>query len=150
MRPDARALREGSAAKFFRSCTLLLALSLAACASSSTEPSPEQQRAAWEAQNIFPQTYKAEILAYMRNYLNDPRNVREAVASEPTLRPMGLGNRYVSCLRYKLTDTSPGYPSGREHIIIYVGGKLDAVREAKDQCAGAVYVPFPALERLTR
>jgi hypothetical protein len=34
--------------------------------------------------------------------------------------------------------------------VIFVGGKLDAVREAKDQCAAAAYAAFPELERLKR
>jgi hypothetical protein len=137
-------------ARLVRSFATLLLTAVTACASDPTEPSPEMQRAAWEAQNVYPQNYRAEILAYMRNYLNDPRSVREAAVSEPALRPMGFGNRYVSCLRYNLSNTSPGYPSGREHIVIYVGGKLDAVREAKDQCAGTVYASFPDLERIRR
>src|SRR5690242_5164501 len=86
-----------------RPCAALsLAAALMGCASYSTEPSPEQQRAAWETRNIYPQNYKSEILAYMRNYLNDPKNVRDAQVAEPQLKPMGLGNRYVGCLRYAL------------------------------------------------
>jgi hypothetical protein len=129
---------------------LLLAAALGACASYSTEPSPEAQRAAWEAQNVYPQNYRSEILAYMRNYFNDPRNVRDAAVSDPELKPMGLGNRYTSCLRYGLRNAGGANPPGREHVVIFVGGKLDAVREARDQCAGAAYTPFPELERLTR
>src|SRR6266568_5584443 len=83
-------------AGFLRRCApFLLAAALAGCASYSTEPSPEAQRAAWEARNLYPQTYRSEILAYMRNYFNDPRNVRDALVSEPELKPMGLGNRYI-------------------------------------------------------
>jgi hypothetical protein len=138
-------------AGFSRRCVpLVLAAALGACASDPTEPSPEAQRAAWEAQNVYPQSYKSEILAYMRNYLNDPRNVRDAAASGPELKPMGLGNRYVSCLRYGLRNAAGAGPPGREHIVIFVGGKLDAVRDARDLCAGAAYAPFPELERLTR
>jgi hypothetical protein len=132
-----------------RRLPLLLAVALTGCASYSTEPSPEVRLAAWEAQNIYPQNYRSEILAYMRNYLNDPRNARDAAVSEPQLRPMGLGNRFVSCLRYSLRAPGGG-PPVREHIVIYVAGKLDALREAKDQCAGAAYAPFPELERLAR
>ena len=128
----------------------IIIAALTACASDPTEPSPEARRAAWEAQNVYPEKYRPEVLAYMRNYLNDPRSVRDAAISEPIAKPMGLGNRYVSCVRYRLTNTSPGFPAGREHIIIYVGGKLDTVREAKDQCADVAYAPFPELERLTR
>jgi len=138
-------------AGWLRRCApLLLAAMLAGCASDPTEPSPEAQRAAWEAQNVYPQNYKAEILAYMRNYLNDPRNVRDAVVSGPELKPMGLGSRYVSCLRYGLRNAAGAGPPGREHIVIFIGGKLDAVRDARDQCAGAAYAPFAELERLTR
>jgi hypothetical protein len=128
----------------------LIAAALCGCASSSTEPSPEVRRADWEARNLYPQNYRAEILAYMRNYLNDPRVVGEAVVSEPQLKPMGLGNRYVSCVRYGFRDAAAGEPRGREHIVIFVSGKLDIVREARDQCAGAAYTAFPELERLTR
>ena len=113
-----------------RCAPFLLAAALAGCASYSTEPSPEAQRAAWEARNLYPQSYRSEILAYMRNYFNDPRNVRDAFVSEPELKPMGLGNRYISCLRYGLRNAAGGTPPGREHVVIFVGGKLDALRDA--------------------
>jgi len=129
---------------------LVLAAALAGCASFSNEPSPEVQHANWEARNVYPQSYRSEILAYMRNYLNEPGNVRDAFVSDPELRPMGLGNRYVSCVRYNLRNTPGGSPPGREHIVTFVEGKLDVVREAKDQCAGAAYAAFPELERLKR
>jgi len=140
----------GRAGFLSRSAPLLLAAALGACASYSTEPSPEVQRAEWEARNVYPQNYRPEILAYMRNYFNDPRNVRDAVVSEPELKAMGLGNRYVSCLRYGLRNPPGSSPPGREHVVIFVGGKLDALREARDQCTGAAYAPFPELEHLTR
>jgi hypothetical protein len=130
---------------------LLLATTLAGCAGLSNEPSPEVQRANWEARNVYPQNYRSEILAYMRNYLNEPGSVRDAFVSEPQLRSMGLGNRYVSCVRYGLRNTpGSGNPPGREHIVVFVDGKLDIVREARNQCGDAAYVAFPELERLKR
>jgi hypothetical protein len=143
--PDAEPVR--GATPLWVCGPLVLAAALAACASYSTEPSPEAQQAAWEARNVLPQNYRSEILAYMRNYLNEPGSVRDASVSEPELRPMGPGHRYMSCLRYGLRG---GSPPGREQIVIFVGGKLDAVRDARDQCAGAAYAPFPELERLKR
>jgi hypothetical protein len=137
--------------RFLRPCVpLLLAAVLTGCASYSTEPPLEVQRANWEAHNVYPQNYRSEILAYMRNYFNEPGNVRDAFVSEPELRPMGLGNRYVSCVRYGLRNALAGNPPGREHIVVFVEGKLDAVREARNQCANAAYVGFPELERLKR
>jgi hypothetical protein len=137
------------AERLLRVVPLLLAAVLGACASDPTEPSPEQQRAVWEAQNVYPQNYKAEILAYMRNYLNEPGSVRDAFVSPPELAPMGLGNRYVSCVRYgskRGAETNPAKP----HVAIFVGGKFDAFRDAKDLCGNVAYAPFPELERLTR
>jgi hypothetical protein len=134
-----------------RGVPLLLATALAGCAGLSNEPSPEVQRANWEARNVYPQNYRSEILAYMRNYLNEPGNVRDASVSDPQLRSMGLGNRYVSCVRYSLRNTpGGGNPPGREHIVVFVDGKLDTVREGRSQCADAAYVAFPELERVKR
>ena len=139
---------------------IVLGLTLAHCAS-NYEVSPEVRKAEWEAKNIYPAAYRAEIIAYLRNYLNDPTNVRDAMVSEPMLKPMGLGNRFVSCVRFASRHGSDGNAAGgrenavgREHAAIFVGGKLDAYQEVKDankdRCAGAVYGPFPELEKLTR
>ena len=146
-----RRCNSNSRARWLLGCWLVvLAAALAGCAGLSNEPSPEVQRANWEARNIYPQSYRSEILAYMRNYLNEPGNVRDAFVSDPELRSMGLGNRYVSCVRYNLRSAPSGSPPGREHIVVFVEGKLDSVREAKNQCGDAAYVAFPELERLKR
>ena len=128
----------------------LLAAGLAACASLSDEPSPEVKRANWEAQNLYPQSYKSEILAYMRNYLIEPASVRDAFLSEPELKPMGLGNRFVTCVRYGSRRSSDAEAATREHIAVFVSGKLDAFRDAKGMCSSVAYAPFPELERLKR
>src|SRR5262249_3332343 len=73
---------------------------LGACASYNDGPTPEQRRAAWEAGNVFPTNYRAEVLAYLRTYLNEPAGVREGAISEPALRPVVGGDRYVVCVRY--------------------------------------------------
>jgi hypothetical protein len=147
-----RPLIEGSSRRIpsCRWAAALLAAGLGACASFSDEPSPEVKRANWEAQNVYPQGYRSEILAYMRTYLNEPGNVRDAFISEPELKPMGLGNRYVSCVRYGPKRPSADNAASKDHIAVFVGGKLDAFRDAKDGCSSVAYAPFPELERLTR
>jgi hypothetical protein len=128
---------------------LALGITMSACASNNYEVSEEVRKAEWEAKNVYPQAFRAEILAYLRTYLNDPSGVKEAAVSEPVLKPMGLGNRYVSCLRYR-AKTSGDSGSVKDHLVVFVQGKLDAFKEGKEQCVGATYVPFPELEALTR
>ena len=144
-------------------CVLVvgLAVGVAACAGEDGR-TPEMRLAAWEAANVYPAAYKAEILAYLRSYLNDPTNVSEAAVSEPFLRPMGLGNRYVACLRYSARRSSGSAGAIREHMAIFVSGKLDRFADVRggeqakpeqakgEQCSGAAYAPFPEAERLMR
>ena len=128
---------------------VVLSFALGACAS-NYEVSPEVRKAEWEARNIYPKDYRPEIVAYLRTYLNDPSNVKDAAISEPVLKPMGLGNRYVSCVRYVAKQDSGMYAPSKEHLVIFVDGKLDAFQDTKEQCANASYGPFPELEKLKR
>jgi hypothetical protein len=129
---------------------LALGITLSACARNTYEVSAEVRKAEWEAKNLYPQAYRAEIMAYLRTYLNDPSGLKEAAISEPVLKPMGLGNRYVSCVRYRAKGGSGELGSVKDHLVVFVGGKLDAFKEGKDQCGGATYAPFPELETLAR
>jgi hypothetical protein len=128
---------------------LALGFMLGAC-STGYEVSPEVRRAEWEASNVYPRNYRAEILAYLRTYLNDPSDVHGAMASQPVLKPRGLGNRYQSCVRYgSAKDVRAGAPA-RDHLVIFADGKLESFLDAKEECAKAAYEPFPELEKLTR
>ena len=129
---------------------LALGLTVSACASGTYEVSAEVRKAEWEAKNLYPRAYRAEVIAYLRTYLNDPTGVKEATISEPVLKPMGLGQRYVSCVRYRAKTGGGDLGSARDHLVVFVEGKLDAFKEGKDQCSGATYVPFPELETLAR
>jgi hypothetical protein len=128
---------------------LALGVTMSACASNNYEVSAEVRKAEWEAKNVYPQAYRAEILAYLRTYLNDPSGLKEAAISEPVLKPMGLGQRYVSCVRYR-AKAGGDLGSIKDHLVVFVQGKLDAFKEGKEQCSGATYISFPELETLTR
>ena len=52
------------------------------------------------ANQPYPTNYRAEILAFMKTYLNNPVGVRDAVMAEPVQRTVGGRLRYVSCLRF--------------------------------------------------
>ena len=135
-----------------RRSVVLLALALAACGKTLDELSTEQRKASWAAANVYPADYRTELIAYLRTYLNDPTGVREAAISEPVLKPIGPGDRYVACVRFNPKRAGGGgYAGVKDHLVIYTGGKLDRYLEAAgESCKDAAYAAFPELERLTR
>jgi hypothetical protein len=87
----------------------------------------------------------------MRTYLNNPVGVHDAALAEPLQREVSGRTRYVSCLRYSPRESDGSYREARERAILYVNGRLDRMIEnAAEVCAGAVYAPFPELEKLAR
>jgi hypothetical protein len=128
---------------------VLMGAALAACSSVEKDYSgPETQGGA--SVNIFPEKYRAEILAYQRSYLNDPTGVRSAAISQPAVRKVGSVERYVVCVRFNAKQPSGGYAGVREHMAIFLAGKLDQMGVTRELCKDAAYEPFPELERLTR
>ena len=130
---------------------LLLPVALAACLGNDDSRSISYTDDRGVANQPYPNNYRAEVLAFMKTYLNDPREVRDAVMAEPVQRTVGGRLRYLSCLRFTPRDSDGSYRELRERAVIYVNGRLDRVVEnASDACAGAVYAPFPELAKLTR
>jgi hypothetical protein len=122
--------------------------------STNLEPTQDELKARWDAQNIYPSDYKRDLLAYMRTYLNDPTQIRGAAVAQPQRKTVGLGERYVTCVRYKARKSDGQYAASKDGVAVYVSGKLDrffdvpaAVREL---CKDAAFAPFPELENLKR
>lgn len=87
----------------------------------------------------------------MHAYLNDPTGVRDAGIAEPALKSVGNSRRYVVCLRLNAKQNGKHYAGTREMGAVFVVGRFDHFADpAKEACAGAIYVPFPELEKLTR
>jgi len=146
---------------------LIIVATASGCAQFSMS-TVEAERKQLEAQNTPPQNYKPDLLAFMRTYLNNPDNVREAAISEPRKLWIVDTERYATCLRYNAKDSSGRYTGLRDRLAVFISGKLDrlielapAERDAsesasarykplRDYCAGAGYQPFPELERLHR
>jgi hypothetical protein len=143
-------LQLGKSAK--RAAILLLPIALVACAGSSDDSrsiSYTDDRGV--ANQPFPNNYRAEVLAFMKTYLNNPVGVHDAAMAEPAQRTVGGRLRYVSCLRFAPRESDGSYREVRERAVLYVDGRLDRVVEnASEICAGAVYAPFPELAKLTR
>jgi hypothetical protein len=135
---------------------LALVLPLGACGTTNIEPTQGDLKAAWERSNVAPLDYKADILAFMRTYLNDPTNVRNAAVSAPArkLIPGDPAERIVSCLRYDAKKSSGGYAGAKTGIVIYGSGKLDRFIDTpklvREVCEGVALQPFPELQRLSR
>ena len=99
----------------------------------------------------FPKDYRAELLAFLHTYLNNPTGVRSAAIAEPAQREVGGRQRYVTCLRYSAKDLDGSYTPMHDRAALYIDGRLDRLIEKPgDICTGANYTPFPELEKLTR
>ena len=132
---------------------LLAALVCAGC-TTDVGPSPAELKVNWEAQNVLPQGYKQDLLAYMRTYLNDPSGIREAGVTQPALKGFGPGQRYIICVRFNARKTDGKYAGSKEGAAVFVAGKLDRFfdvpLEVREYCKDAAYAPFPELEALKR
>jgi hypothetical protein len=134
-----------------RAAILLLPILLAACAGDGDGRSFNYTGERGGADQPYPANYRAELQAFMKTYLNNPVGVHDAAMAEPVQRTVGGRVRYVSCLRFTPRDSDGSYGEARERAVLYVNGRLDRVVEnASEICAGAVYAPFPELEKLTR
>jgi hypothetical protein len=132
---------------------LCAAIPLSAC---TTELGPTQAelRAQWDAQNVTPQNYKSDLIAFLRTYLNHPEGVRGASVSQPTLMRVGPGERYVVCVRYNARDMVGKYAGQKEGAAVFASAKLeryiDQPAAVRELCKSAAYAPFPELEALKR
>jgi hypothetical protein len=129
-----------------------LALSLGACAG-------QHQSGAYgstEEINVFPTNYKTDIQAAMHVYLNDPTDIRDAMISEPVLKPatVAIPGRYVACLRFNAKRTATVYAGMKEIAAVFLAGRfdqfIDSPKEEQELCANAAYTPFPELQTLSR
>ena len=151
-----------------RGMALLLALAaVAALGGCATDigPGDAELRQRWEAQNIVPTAYKADLIAFLRTYLNDPTHIRGATVSQPQRKTIGPGERYIVCVRYTERNSDGRYGGSKEGAATFVSGKLDRFfdvsrgrldrsldmpAEARELCKDAVFAPFPELKKLTR
>jgi hypothetical protein len=142
-------LHLGKSAK--RAAILMLPILLAACAGSDDSRSITYTDDRGVANQPYPDNYRPELLAFMKTYLNSPVGVHDAALAEPVQRIVVGRLRYVTCLRFIPRESDGSYRELRERAILYVNGRLDRmVENASDVCAGAVYAPFPELEKMTR
>ena len=130
---------------------VLLPMALSACAASDDGKPITFTDDRGVSNQPFPNNFRAEVLAFLKTYLNNPVGVRDAVMAEPVQRTVGGRLRYVVCLRYSPRESDGGYREPRERAVLFVDGRLDRIIEnGLEPCIGAVYAPFPELEKMTR
>jgi hypothetical protein len=123
----------------------------------------EYQASNERANTTPPQNYRAEIVAFMRTYLNDPTQVRDAFISEPVIKPIDGAERYIVCIRYNAKRTDGKYAGSKDNIITFRDGRFNRIidpvretresretREAREQCKDVPMRPFVELQQLTR
>jgi hypothetical protein len=130
---------------------LLLPLALAGCLDGDDAARTTSFVEDSNAAQPFPSGYRAETLAFLHTYLNNPVGVREAAIAEPVQHTVGGRLRYISCVRYAERQSDGTYREPRDRAVVFVGGRLDRIiPNATEECAGAVYVPFMDLQKLER
>jgi hypothetical protein len=116
----------------------LLATALGACA--AQEPKLED--------NLYPADYKAKIVDRLALQLENLKGIRDAYIAEPALKPRGAFTRYIVCIRFDAKDRQGQYQGNKEYAAFYYQGQLTQIVDAsREMCDGALYRPFPELEK---
>jgi hypothetical protein len=112
----------------------------------------QRNRELAERQNTTPPiSYRSDITAFMRTYLNDPTRIRDAAVSEPALKDFDNASRYIVCVRYNARKGDGQYAGVKNSLVLFRDGRLDRIVDnARETCKDAAYQPFPELEQLTR
>jgi hypothetical protein len=116
--------------------------------------------------NIYPDRYRADILAALHTYVSDPTGIRDAYVSDPTVSPIGRQNRYAACVRFNARNSDGRYVGSRDVLAVFAAGRFDqfidestpfgptneanASTFVKETCGAAEYKRFPELEALRR
>ena len=129
---------------------MLLPLALTSCLDSEDSRSTSFLEDS-NANQPFPDNYRAEMLAFMRTYLNNPVGVRDAMMADPVQRTVGGRVRWVTCVRYSERQLDGTFREPRERAVVFINGRLDRVAQNSGElCAAAAYGPFPDMEKMSR
>ena len=130
---------------------VMLTIALSACSSGGEERSFGLFDNKPDTPQSFPSNYRAELLAFLRTYLNNPVGVRDAQMADPVMRDINGRMRYVSCLRYSARESDGSYREPRERAVLFVNGRLDRMIEKSGElCSGVALAPFPEMEKMVR
>ncbi len=136
-----------------------LAAALSGCAS-------ERVRLEREAEiNVYPASYRVDLVSAVRAYVSDPASVRDAWVAEPAIVQVGRQRRYAACVRFSARNGDGRY-AGQNALAVFSEGRFDQFIDAsastdpvsrenlsaltKERCEAAEYKRFPELEAMKR
>jgi len=113
---------------------MLLAVALTGCTGG---PKPAQA----PDPNTYPANYQNQVATFLRTMLTDRADFRGALIAEPAIKPVGASQRYVVCLRFN------GHNQRKDKAVIYLAGTITQfIESTPEQCGGAVFASFQALD----
>jgi hypothetical protein len=138
-----------------------LAVALSGCGSKLREERLERE----ERLNVYPASYRADLVAAMHTYVSDPASIHDAWVAEPAVVQIGQQKRYAACLRFNARTGDSRY-ARRDVLAVFADGRFDQFIEAsastdpasqaslsafmKERCDAAEYKRFPELEAMKR
>ena len=141
---------------------VLLAVALAAALAGCGSGRSREER---EARiNVYPDNFRADLVAALHSYVSDPTNIRDAYVSDPAIRPIGTQNRYAACVRFNARNSDGRYTGNRDVLAVFVAGRFDQFVDpsvgpanpssqtnlVKELCGQTEYKRFPELEAMRR
>jgi hypothetical protein len=113
---------------------------LALVAGCSAGPKPEPVA----DPNSYPANYQKQIAVFLRTTLTDRADFHGALIAEPAIKPVGQSQHYVVCLRFN------GHSERKDKVVVFLaGGITQFVDATPEQCGGAAFAPFQALDDVT-
>src|SRR5215831_20412061 len=91
--------------------TIGLAVPLASCGSGRLREEREEREARI---NVYPDNYRADLVAGVHTYVSDPRGIRDAYVSNPTISAIGRQNRYAACVRFNARNSDARYGGSKD------------------------------------
>lgn len=111
-----------------------LAATLAGCVSGRSRELREEREARI---NVYPDNYRADILAGLHSYLSDPTHIRDAYVSEPSLKPIGRQSRYAACVRFDARNSDGRYVGSKDVLAVFASGRFDQFIDESTQLGPA-------------
>jgi hypothetical protein len=120
----------------FRIFTSVVLIALAGCTSFG---GPKKDAGPTDP-NAYPANYRTQIATFLSQSLTNRAAFRRAFISQPMLKSIGDGQRYLVCVQFNVNSQL------KTKVAIYFAGMIaQFIDSTPDQCGDAAYTPFTEL-----